>query len=236
MVKLDEIASYLDMRLSASQFEEDQNGILRPAKRSIARIGLTLVPWEGLQQWVAVNELDAVFLHRPWMLQPEQIPTDVGILAYHLTFDEYLTLGYNTRLADLLCITGLEIIGDRDGRPLGMIGSVRPHSFVLLQGIIKQIFGGVDETFGIPQREIKRIAVVGAMTEELIYEAASRNVDAYITGQFRKMAAPAVIDTGINVVIVGHQRSEQWGLRALAHLLSERWEALKVVVNLEKAS
>jgi hypothetical protein len=32
------------------------------------------------------------------------------------------------------------------------------------------------------------------------------------------------------VFVVGHRRSEEWGLRALAGVLRERWSALEVVL------
>jgi hypothetical protein len=35
------------------------------------------------------------------------------------------------------------------------------------------------------------------------------------------------------LIAVGRQRSEQWGLRALATILKSRWEKLKVVVYTE---
>lgn len=52
----------------------------------------------------------------------------------------------------------------------------------------------------------------------------------YITGQLRQPAQAAVLETGISVVGVGHHRCEQWGLRALAGVLRERWSRLEVVL------
>ena len=87
-----------------------------------------------------------------------------------------------------------------------------------------------DEVHGGGQSEVKRVAVVGAMTDALVREAASRGADLYVTGQFRQPARNAVIETGINVIVVGHRRSELWGLRALAGVVRERWFRLEVII------
>ena len=79
-------------------------------------------------------------------------------------------------------------------------------------------------------REVSRVAVVGAMTDALVREAASRGADVYTTGQLRQPAQAAVLETGIGVVGVGHRRCEEWGLRALAGVLCERWSRLEVIL------
>jgi putative NIF3 family GTP cyclohydrolase 1 type 2 len=231
MVELEEIASFLNVRLGVDQFADDQNGIYRASERYISRLGLALEPYPGLPQWIAAERLDALMIHRPWRLPEDQIPDSIGILAYHLAFDEHLTIGYNPRLAEVLDISSLEKFGDKHGRPLGMAGHISPCTFAVFHALVYQVFGGLENTFADFSREIKRVAVVGAMNRSLIMQAAERDIDVYITGQFRKEAAPAVIDTGINVIVVGHQRSEKWGLRTMANILRERWAGLEVVIS-----
>lgn len=51
-----------------------------------------------------------------------------------------------------------------------------------------------------------------------------------MTGQFRTSAAIAIQETGIGVVAVGHRRCEEWGLRALAGVMRERWAGLEVIL------
>ena len=71
---------------------------------------------------------------------------------------------------------------------------------------------------------------MGAMNDALVREADARGARVYVTGQWRVPATEAVNETGIGVVCVGHRRSEEWGLRALAGLLRERWATLRVIV------
>lgn len=155
---------------------------------------------------------------------------NIGVLAYHLPFDEHLTLGYNPRLADALRLHNPEILGEKEGRPLGMIGDIEPQSFAVLTAALSAVFGGYDEVDGPRDGgDVTRVAVMGAMTDALVRDAHEQGARAYVTGQFRTPARLSVQETGLGVAVIGHRRSELWGLRALAGLLRERWASLEVV-------
>jgi putative NIF3 family GTP cyclohydrolase 1 type 2 len=168
--------------------------------------------------------LDALFLHRPWRLAQGAVGDGVGVLWSHLPFDERLTTGLNPRLADALGLGGVEPFGRKAGRPLGMIGDWAPRGWQEGAADVTAVFGGCDAAVGgaagVP---VTRVAVVGAMTDALVREAAARGAALYVTGQLRQPARDAVEETGVAVVAVGHARSEWWGARALAHLVAERW-------------
>lgn len=230
MIHLNDIAQFLDRFFAVYRFGNDQNGVYLPSTRPIARFGLALEPWPQLAEWASTAQLDALFLHRPWQLQPGQLASDVGVVAYHLAFDEHLTLGFNPRLAAVLGMSKLEVLGEKEGRAIGMIGDIPTQSFARCCCCVDEVFGGHDEVRAGICREVSRVAVVGAMTDALVREAASRGADVYTTGQLRQPAQTAWVETGISVVAVGHRRCEEWGLRALAGVLCERWSRLEVIL------
>jgi putative NIF3 family GTP cyclohydrolase 1 type 2 len=230
MPSLDEIAEFLNHYFAVHRFGDDQGGIYRHSTRPIHRIGLALEPWTQLNQWVSNRQLDALFLHRPWKLEPEQLEPDVGVVSYHLAFDERLTLGFNPRLAEALGMSAIEVLGKKEGRPIGMIGEILPQSFARYCSYINEVFGGQDKANPGNCDKVLRVAVVGAMTEALVREAVSRGADVYITGQLRQPAEATVLETGISVIGVGHRRCEEWGLRALAGVMRERWFELEVIL------
>lgn len=233
MISLDDIAVFLNRFFSVHRFGDDQSGVYLPSTRPISRLGLALEPWSHLAEWVSNQQLDALFLHRPWQLQPEQLAPDIGVIAYHLAFDECLTLGFNPRLATVLGIDQLEALGEKEGRSLGMIGDISRHSFPSYCNCLEEVFGGHDRVLAGNSFEVSRVAVVGAMTDTLVREAASRGADVYVTGQLRQPAIAAVLETGISVMAVGHRRCEEWGLRALAGILRDRWSKLEVILLLD---
>lgn len=228
---VDDLALFLDELFEAERFEpEERGGVYRPSERPIRRLGLALEPWPELLGWVRRQRLDALWLHRPWRLA-EEVVDGVGVVSHHLPFDEKLTTGYNTRLADTLGVRRLEVLGRKRGRPIGMLGDVRPLEWEQLVRSVSEAFGGVDLADAGGQGEIARVAVVGAMSDAVVREAARRGAQAYLTGEWREPGARAVTETGIGVICIGHRRSEEWGMRALAAILGERWAGLECVVR-----
>lgn len=230
MPHLQAIAAYLNRYLRVQDYPDDRNGALNGVNPPVFRLGLALEPCAELSAWVHATGLDALLLHRAWGIERLRLPDVVGVLAYHLPFDDHLTLGHNPRLAALLELTAVAPIGEGGVRVLGMIGDVAECAAADLVEQLRQMFGGLESTVMPNAAVVRRVAVVGAMTRDLVHEAGRRGADLYLTGQFRVPARPAVAETGIGVVAVGHTRAEQWGLRCLAGLLRERWAGLNVVV------
>ncbi len=227
-VSLHDLETFLSDLLLAEPFTDDQNGIYRVSSRAITRLGLALEPPPDAAYWAERDALDALFLHRPWKLGA--LPGPVGVLAYHYAFDERLTTGYNPYLADVLGMAGLEVLGDKEGRPLGMIGDVAPVPFKTFMDRVTREFGGLEAVHNQTPREVSRACVVGAMRPALVFEAAARGAQVYLTGEYRKSAAQAVAETGMSVLVIGHERSEHWGLAKLAGLLTARFPGLETIL------
>ena len=205
------------------------------------RLGLALEPWPELETWLATERPDAIFLHRPWQLTGPQREalraSGTGVVAYHLAFDERLTTGFNPTLASACGWGEPEILGHKDRRPLGMVCALpAPVPFDAVAAQLNVEFTGLEQTQppatggGEP---VARVAVVGAMTDALVREAHARGVGMYVPGQWRQPAARAVRETGLGVVVLGHRRSELWGLRALARLLRKHPAAVDLQILLQ---
>lgn len=193
--------------------------VVAPSAREVRRLGLALEPPAG------VEAMDALFLHRHWGMGN----AGIGVLASHLPFDERMAVGYNPDLAEALGVERIEVLGTKEGRPLGMIGDCA-GDFTALLARVTAAFGepeAVEQGSGAP---IRRVAAVGAMTDALVREAAARGAGAYVTGQMRAPARRAVAETGMAVVAIGHRRSEVWGLHLLARLLRADWPEMETII------
>lgn len=230
LILIEEIAEFLNCFFAVERFAaSERGGVYLPSPRPVKRLGLALEPGLQLQEWVNAQQIDALFLHRPWKLEIGQIAPEIGVISYHLPFDECLTMGFNFRLAQILHMSGLEILGEKENRAIGMVGEIPTQSFRRLCGCVTQVFGGQEQVHPPVNSDVTRIAVVGAMTDALVREAATRRTDVYITGQFRQPALEAMRESKMGAIAIGHLRSEVWGLRTLAGVLQERWLGLEVV-------
>ena len=244
MHTLTELANFLAAEFHANRYPDaEKGGIYRLSDQPVQRLGLALEPFAGLESWAGTAELDAVWLHRPWQLDlAHALPGNVGVLYHHLPFDETLTIGFNPYLATQLGALwppeplGVKPVTNNENtsqppRPIGMLIEVPTSEFDAQLMAVSTAFGGYDRAELGRQEAIVRVAVMGAMTDALVREAAGRGANLYLTGQYRKPAQDAVDETGIAVIATGHRRAERWGLRALANLLHEHYPDLSVLVG-----
>ncbi len=231
MPDLSALALFLDTLLEKAAYPAEEDTRYRPSMRTVARLGLAVEADFDVPGWVDANRLDAVFLHRPWKIDDQPLPPEIGVLMSHAPFDHHLTLGVNKRLAAALGLMAWEPLAGSMGHAVGMLGQVCPASTDALQQLLEEVFGGLESAQRGTAGTVMTVAVVNAMTDTLVREAAARGAQVYVTGQVRAPALPAVEETGLGLVAVGHGRCEQWGLRALAGILRERWAGLEVVVH-----
>jgi putative NIF3 family GTP cyclohydrolase 1 type 2 len=229
MIQINRIAGFLEEYFHSRQFT-DESPLIRDTSQPVRRLGLALEPWPDMATWAVENDLEALFLHRPWALALESLPEKIGIVSSHRGFDHQLTLGFNPRLADALGMSAISVLGRKEGRPCGMMGTVPTQQVAQYFRSVREVFGGYEEAHTCEQDSITKVAVVGAMNKTLVHQASDRGASVYITGEYRQPGRIGVLETGIGVVIVGHQRSEEWGLRALAGVLQERWAGLEIVL------
>jgi putative NIF3 family GTP cyclohydrolase 1 type 2 len=215
---LDDVAAAVAAITDAEGYGPGEFGVLRDAVRPVRRLGLALDERGVTAQWIEREQLDALFVHRPWRLPLDVLP-NVGLLFAHRPFDERLTTGANRPLAAALGLRDVRTFGARDGRPLAMVGDVDALSAASDAARVAAVFGGADDELPGDGRPVRRAAVAGAMTDALVREAAALGADLYVTGQLRAPGAKAAAETGVRVLAIGHRRSERWGLAALARAL-----------------
>ena len=210
---------------------DDLNGVFLPPGNPdapLGRVGLALEPGPDWLAQVERERCDALFLHRPWRMDPEVRraleAAGVGVLAYHLAFDERLTTGFNPALAAACGWGEPVLLAEKEGRPLGMTCALAdgPVPFAQIIARLEAEFGGMEEVTppaAGADAPVKAVACVGAMNDSLVRAADAAGAGLYVTGQWRQPARAAVRETGIGIAAVGHHRSEVWGLRTLAGLL-----------------
>jgi putative NIF3 family GTP cyclohydrolase 1 type 2 len=217
------LAAFVEEVLDARAFPDEPPAVVIPSHRPVRRLGLALEPAPGLAKWTDAERLDALFLHRPWGAADAGLPPDVGVLASHAPFDHRLTVGANPDVARGLALRDPRPFGERDGRAIGMMGDVEPADPAALIGRVTQLFGGVDDVLPGRADAVRRVAVVGAMTDALVREAAAVGAELYITGQARQPGLRAAAETGLGIVAVGHARGERYGLRLLAGMIERHF-------------
>ncbi len=232
MPNLADVAAFLHLVLDMDRYAPDERGgIYVSSARPIRRIGLALDPWPTLPSWLEHEDLDAIFLHRPFNLDRDTVPQTRGVFYAHLPFDEQMTVGYVPRLAEVLGLRARSPMGDRNGRPLGMVGELpRPVTLPEWRRTITDIYGGIEDSWEDGPQQIRKVAIVSSMTPALVQQAALRGVQAFLTRELRDPARAACKGHTISAHSVGPKRAELWGLRTLAGMMRERWALMRTAI------
>ncbi|BAY93808.1 MULTISPECIES: hypothetical protein [unclassified Tolypothrix] len=116
-----DIVDFLNNFFNVTQFPtSERGGIYLPSSNPVERLGFALEAETRLYEWVSDKSLDALFLHRSWNLELEKLTPELGIISYHLPFDECLTVGFNPRLAQVLQMSNLEALGEKENRAINI--------------------------------------------------------------------------------------------------------------------
>ncbi|KAF1830407.1 hypothetical protein BDW02DRAFT_573047 [Decorospora gaudefroyi] len=173
------------------------------------------------------------FLHRPFTLDRRSVRTGTLVFASHTAFDEVLTVGWNTALAerlgmdvrDSLCVQGYK--GDV-GRKIGIVSQVSVTVGTLLDRIQGE-FGTSELALGGRSDEIRVVAIMNAFNESEVHRVLDMTRQQgwvapdedgrhllYLTGQPRISGLEAAKTLGMSVACVGHRQAEEWGIQYLA--------------------
>lgn len=220
---LEAVAARLADALTLDAGATEPAGVWIASGRPVRRLGLVVQPGPPPYAWA--DGLDALLVHRPFGLWPARLPPGLGVLAYHGALDRWLWGAPAWGLAAALGVDAEPEPLCRDGQPVGVVGPAAPG----LMARIANTLGGVEATLGDLERPAIRAAVVGAMTDALIREAAARGVTHFVTGQIRRPGVGAAEQTGLAVVAVGQHRTEAWALRQLGAWVRDAWPAVEIV-------
>lgn len=128
-----------------------------PSKQLTSRIVFSITPTRGVYSALDASgpryQSPVCFLHRPFNLDRRTVRYGALVLSSHKSFDEHLTVGWNTALGQrlglnletALCIKGYK--GD-DQRKIGLVASLQhPSHLSELLKSLRAEFGGNGELF-----------------------------------------------------------------------------------------
>lgn len=245
MTTASDVALYLDDLLSTAQYPDypsalnglqlQHRGPLRRVATavdfSVATIKATIAAganllvlhhgmyWGGLQRLVgpAYDKLRLLLEH------------DIAVYASHLPLDAHQEVGNCAMLARALGLARTERFGDYQGTPIGVAGSADITTTQLLEqaAAFTSAHGGLARASAFQtNRRTRRWAVItGAGADSAtLRAAAAAGIDTLITGEGPHHTTVDAPDLGLVVIYCGHYATETLGVRALAHLISERFD------------
>jgi dinuclear metal center YbgI/SA1388 family protein len=153
------------------------------------------------------------------------VEAGVSLWSCHLPLDSHPEVGNSALLAKAL---GVEIEGAfaaYEGAEVGWHGCLDPaldpdglraRAVDVLGGPVRVLDGGPDQ--------IERVGVVTGGGASFVEEAAELGLHALVTGEGSHHTYFDAMELGVHVILGGHYATETYGVKALAHHVSERFD------------
>ena len=162
------------------------------------------------------------------------IRNNINLLAYHLPLDAHPDVGNNAQLARVM-----------NWAIDGSFGSVGAHDIVLhgkpqqplsIEQLGEEIavkLGRKPLIISAGKKQIRSIAWCTGAAQSYIEAAASRGIDAFISGEVSEHTFHFAREMGIDFIAAGHHATERFGVQALGQLLQDRFKLRHQFIDIE---
>ena len=156
------------------------------------------------------------------------IRNGIALFAVHLPLDAHKEVGNNAVMAKTLGLAEVKGFDPRNGVAIGCIGVSREGLDIERCASILGFDRENDmKCLNFGKKVNKTIAIVSGAAADDVERAAEAGADLFISGEHSHIAFHAAKESGINMLLGGHYKSEVFGVKAAAAMLGERFPDLE---------
>jgi dinuclear metal center YbgI/SA1388 family protein len=239
----------LDELLEPAAFEDlGPNGLQVPGGEDVERVATGVSAQRALVERAVAERAQLVLVHHGlfWgFLPPGLSPMlaerlrplfkhDIALAAYHLPLDAHPEVGNNAILAERLGCERHEPFGTYRGRPIGRAGTFAGDGIGAgeLFERVREVTRREPTVFDAGPERVRRIAIVSGSGADMLPEAITLGLDAFLTGEPREHVMADAREAGIHFIAAGHYATETFGVRALGDWLARRFGIEHVWVDI----
>ncbi|MDP2749448.1 MAG: Nif3-like dinuclear metal center hexameric protein [Nanoarchaeota archaeon] len=245
-MKLSDIVKFLNKELKISKIKDaSRNGLqVYGGMNEIRKIGVAVDACMDVAKKAKEENVDLIIVHHgiKWIGQKHQHhkkaveeflrKNKISLYAAHLPLDLHSEYGNNIQLCNLLGLRNIKPFGNYHGASLGYRGEfAKPlpaESFVKL---IEDKLKTKCQAYMFGKNKIKTVGVISGGGNFGMAEAASKNLDAFFTGEAKLSSYHFAKDLKLNYVCGGHYTTETFGVNELGKLLQERFKLETVFIE-----
>ncbi|MBN2804718.1 MAG: Nif3-like dinuclear metal center hexameric protein [Deltaproteobacteria bacterium] len=244
MIKRDEICAFLDSYLNIDGIsDKSSNGLQVEGTDNIQKIALATdaslstyksaieqncqmilthhgLIWGGLKYITGRN-----YSHLKYLIE-----NSLNLYAAHLPLDLHPEVGNNAALARLLKMKHIRPFGDYYGINIGYMGIVDPPMTISeVENVFSKELDCKPNTLKFGTDPISKIAIISGGGSSLLEEAIEVNAHCLITGEGTHDRYIQAKESNINLMYLGHYKSETIGVKELGKRLKEEFDTLDTV-------
>jgi dinuclear metal center YbgI/SA1388 family protein len=246
---LDEIVSYLNTLLDIEKIKDSScNGLQVQGVKEVRRVGCAVDACMAVYRKAAAKNCQMLVVHHGliWTgltsisgTTRDQvqflIKNGINLYTAHLPLDLHPVLGNNIMLAKALNLSEVKPFGKYHGNSIGFQGILpKPCTIAELGSACNKKLGAGTEkcsmlAFG--KAKIRTVAIVSGGGSDAIPEAIDKKLDCFITGEPNHWNHHTALEGGLNVLYLGHYRSETPGVKAVGEDLKRKFDVETVFID-----
>lgn len=239
-----ELETILNQKLEAQNIKDyAPNGLQIEGNSEVTKIITGVTASMALIEYAIEQQADAILVHHGYFWKNESpcirgmkakriqalLKHNINLYAYHLPLDIHSELGNNAQLAKLLGIEQLKPL-EQQNYSIPMYGEINPP--IAVEDFIARIEQNLQRRpLFCSENAPHFIHTIGLCTgggQGYIDLAASKGLDAYLTGEVSEQTIHSAREQGINFFAAGHHATERYGIKALGEWLAQQY-SLEVI-------
>ena len=238
-----ELEQILDTKLNSKMITDyAPNGLQVEGRKHIKKIITGVTASLPLIEQAITKNADAILVHHGYFWKSENpcirgmkgkrikqlLVNDINLFGYHLPLDIHPELGNNSQLAQKIGVKNLLGLEDKVnsipvyGELAQAISAeelkIRLDKALQRNSILCNEF--IDE---FPQKLIKTVGICTGGGQGYIDLAASKGIDAFISGEISEQTTHSAREQGIYYFACGHHATERDGVKALGEWLAREY-------------
>ena len=225
------------------------NGLQIEGRQNVKHVLTGVTASQGLIEEAIGLNVDAILVHHGYFWKGESgrirgmkgnriralVKNDINLYAYHLPLDIHPVLGNNAQLARRLGIALESNLEDNNTLSVAMQGSFpRPLAAANLAELIGQVLNRLP--LHIAPKSNKMVKTIGWCTgsgQNFIDLAASKGLDAFISGEISEQTAHSAKELDIHYFAAGHHATERYGVKALGEWLESEHDLTVTFLDID---
>ncbi len=244
MITRDKLVSFLDQYLSISKIQDkSSNGLQVEGSTQITKVALAtdaaLVTYkraveEGCQMLITHHGLIFGGLQyitgRNYQHLKFLIENSLNLYTAHLPLDMHPEVGNNAALARLLPLSKIQPFGDYHGTSIGFSGTINPKTPIKqIEAVFARALDCKPRVLPFGKSIISTVAIVSGGGASLLDEAIHKKIDCLITGEGPHDRFYQAKESNINVIYLGHYKSEIIGVKELGKKITGQFKDLSTI-------
>lgn len=237
MIQLLPLVEYANQALKIKQFNDYcPNGLQVEGRKEVKSIlSAVTASAEAINAAIEVDA-DVLLVHHGYFWRGEDpvitglkrkrigllVANNISLLAYHLPLDAHPDWGNNVRLAEVI---GLEVTDFLMPDKMGLVGRMpSPTSLAELTDQVAKTLNRQPQVVSGGEHVINTLGWCTGAAQDMIEQAASLGLDAFISGEISERTYHQAKEHGIHYIAAGHHATERYGVQAFGEHLAAHFD------------